>query len=182
MNKLYGRSQRKNKFVNEPKLDCIFDSNDFEKVNPNLQNIHGYTSLMYRSNFDKNTKTVKILLDAGADPNIQTIHGYTALMLASRHSNKTNSENARILLNAGADPNIRDKRGETALMRASQFSNKTSSNKTVIMLLAAPLESSSMMCGADPNIGHGPRTALRLAIQYGSKETVRILTEAIENS
>ena len=62
-------------------------------------------------------KSVKAMLETGANPNAQDIDGLTALMYATR---KDKAEVVNLLLSKGADPNLRDSSGWTALMYAAK--------------------------------------------------------------
>jgi ankyrin repeat protein len=149
----------------------------FDEDYINKQNHIGWTALMLasrNSKTDSSEKTVKMLLDAGADVNLQN-EDWTALMFASRYSNNDSSEKTvKMLLDAGADVNLQNKDGCTALMFASRYSNKYSSEKTVKMLLDA---------GVDVDLKNEDGwTALMLASRYSnndsSEKTVKMLLDA----
>ena len=89
-------------------------------ADPDKQNKHGSTALIYICKVDKaegQLIIVKELLVSKANPDIQDQRGKTALIYASKFGRATV---VQALLDAGADPNIPDKEGWTALMRASQ--------------------------------------------------------------
>ena len=62
---------------------------------------------------NRDTKTVRKMLEHGADPNSRDNSGYTALMYACRNGR---TDTAGLLLEHGADPNIQSRDGYTALM------------------------------------------------------------------
>ena len=108
------------------------------------------------------------------DVNHQNKYGWTILMLTSQCLNRSFQKTVKTLLAVdGIDVNIQNKWGMTALIFAS-LCNK-SSEETVKMLLA--------FAGIDVNIkDKWGITALIYASRYGSKENVRMLKEAVENS
>jgi ankyrin repeat protein len=61
-------------------------------------------------------RSVKTLLEAGADPNVQNCEGHTALHYATQLGH---AAYVKALLEAGADPNIKSKGGHTALISAA---------------------------------------------------------------
>jgi len=94
------------------------------------------TALMWTSRSNSNSKTVQLLIEAGASLDIQDDKGRTALILASANSN---SKIIPLLIEAGASLDIQDHMGRTALIWASQ----NSLFETIQLLLKH---------GADPNI------------------------------
>lgn len=73
------------------------------------------------SNKYSSLKTVKLLLECGADPNIQNKYGHTALMIASSYSNTdSNLKTVECLLEYDANPDIQCIAGKTALMKEVQ--------------------------------------------------------------
>jgi hypothetical protein len=66
-------------------------------------------------------KSIKILLEAGANVNLKDKYGHTALMLAA--ISHANLDIFVLLLVAGADPMIKDERGRTALDMAKLEGN-----------------------------------------------------------
>ena len=101
--------------LSEKNPELVDEITEYLKFCPeelNKQNKKGYTALMYASKYSLD-KTVKVLLDAGADPNIRSLYWWTALMFASRCG--SSAETINTLLEAGADPNVRDFDGRTAL-------------------------------------------------------------------
>ena len=97
------------KFVDEPKDDCVYGFNDYDKLDVNRKNKYGRVALMFAS--WSNVEIVRILLEGGADPNIQEEDGKTALMYASYIGS---DDVIKILLDYGADSNIKDKHGNIA--------------------------------------------------------------------
>ena len=57
---------------------------------------------------NRDTKTVRKMLEQGADPNVQDNSGYTALMYACQDRR---TDTARLLLEHGADPKVLDNYG-----------------------------------------------------------------------
>jgi len=80
-------------------------------IDPNSQNVLGWTALMYASlnNFQDITN---LLLNVNANVNIKTNNDETAIYFASMKGNK---EIVELLLAKGADPNIKTKLGQTPL-------------------------------------------------------------------
>ena len=114
-------------------------------ADPNVQNIHGWTSLMHASRNPRYPeKITEMLLESSlhTDPNIQNIHGETALMLASSSNHLEGSEKiVRILLtftplepSSRVNVNLRDNFGNTALMLASS-NRKFRISPGIIMML-----------------------------------------------
>lgn len=102
-------------------------------VEINHQATNGQTALM-RAAMGKN-KTLKVLLDAGADSDLQDVNGVSALMYAATTNN---SKSLKVLLEAGVDPNLQNADGVSALYLAA-----SKSVEAVQMLLEH---------NADPNI------------------------------
>ena len=67
---------------------------------------------------NRDTKTVRKMLEHGADPNVQDNYGYTALIEACRWGH---TDIARLLLEHGADPNVQDNYGKTTFMYACRW-------------------------------------------------------------
>ncbi|XP_078667387.1 uncharacterized protein LOC144909193 [Branchiostoma floridae x Branchiostoma belcheri] len=117
-------------------------------------------------------KTVKLLLNNGADPSQVSLyinyHSYTSYTRTPlcKAAESGNAEIMSDLIQAGADLNQADKGGRTPLFLAAQSGH----TETVRILTQA---------GADLNqADKGGRTPLFLAAQSGHTETVRILTQA----
>jgi len=93
-------------------------------VNPNLQNIGGYTALhyavpLYPYSPDYIGSTILLLLSYGANPNLQDNRGYTALFSSIECHNNYNcnynyEEITAFLLHFNANPYLKNKNGETA--------------------------------------------------------------------
>ncbi|MEN9443484.1 MAG: hypothetical protein RIS47_374 [Bacteroidota bacterium] len=73
-------------------------------------------------------KTIKKLLDLGADPNVLHAQDMTALMCAAKlstdYGRKAAVDNSEILIKSGANVNLANTAGETALMLASEAGNE----------------------------------------------------------
>ncbi|BFZ23411.1 hypothetical protein BsWGS_26450 [Bradybaena similaris] len=88
----------------------------------NVQNKEGLTALMISTN-KCGHKTMKVLIDHGADVNIKDFSGNTALLLAvSKQIQKP--EILTALIEAGSDINVQNTSGYTPLMLAAQASLK----------------------------------------------------------
>ena len=158
--------------------DCIYESNNYEIVDPNNQTKFGSTVLMYILALYNDSlileKEVKILLEAGADPNLQNKAGLTALMLASERGYKNI---VRMLLTLGAAPNFQNKAGMTALMLCISEVNSPHKGEIVEILLEA---------GTNSNIKNAFNyTALMIASQPSKYNVdtyyiVKLLTDAQE--
>jgi len=135
----------------------------------NVQNENGWSALILasrHSNTFSTEKTVKILIDGGANAEFCTCYGKSALVFASMYSNIYSTEKTvKLLIDGGANVNLRMPHGgnmpeqwKTALMHAVQNCSTTSTEKTVEMLINA---------GANVNItsycGH---TAIKLALEW----------------
>ncbi|AZL89591.1 ankyrin repeat protein [Megavirus baoshan] len=85
----------------------------------NAKNEKGQTALMIASlnlNCWSSTKTIKLLLQNGADINLQDNKGLTALMFACKYLNEFNNiEIIKLLLEYGADLNIQDNKGKNGI-------------------------------------------------------------------
>ena len=148
---------------------------EYFKLYPNKINFKdggGNTILMVVSCYPRRStcKTIKILLDHGADINAESDYGNIALLLASGNTkNNSTYHTVKLLLNRGANINLRNRYGETALMYAVKCLRTTSTKKTVKLLLDH---------GADINIQdmHGD-TALMYAIDRSplNKEIISLL-------
>jgi len=113
--------------------------------------LHGYS------------KTVHVLLDAGADVNAGGRYGRSALMESAW---KSQVNVVQILLKAGADINMRDKVGRTAMMWAAIGD----STEAIQILLKA---------GSNVNVGdNDSRTAIMEAAGGGHVKIVQILLKA----
>ena len=85
----------------------------------NIQNIQGFTALMYASQ-NGHTEIVISLLERGAEVKMTNFEGETALMLASQYGH---TDVVNLLLNKtyAKEVDIKDKDDQTALMKASQY-------------------------------------------------------------
>lgn len=119
--------------------------------------------------FYRNSATVKMLIDNGADVNIQSksfqlisFNGFTPLMFAALNNDKASFY---YLLNHGADPNRKNENGYTALMLLQQADEDDPA------MTKALLEH-----GADPVTKTlSGNNALYFAMQKGNTESVAIL-------
>lgn len=108
----------------------------------------------------QDAKTVRALLDAGADVNVARADGATALLWAAHWDDH---DVARLLLSAGADPDAADDHGVTPLIRACE----NASARMVATLLAG---------GADADAAQANGlTPLMVAARTGSREVVDML-------
>ncbi|MEQ8174773.1 MAG: ankyrin repeat domain-containing protein [Syntrophomonadaceae bacterium] len=79
----------------------------------------GYTALLTASCMYCDVKTIKVLLDAGADPNARDREGNTPLTnAAGTYDYRDAPAVVKLLLENGADPNIRNNNGYTPLKLA----------------------------------------------------------------
>ena len=86
-----------------------------EGVFPNDIDNCGRTALMVAVE-KKASKTIKTLIDGGADLNLQNGDGWTALMFSVYQDASVIKQ----LLSAGVNPHLRNKNGETAFMIAER--------------------------------------------------------------
>ena len=90
---------------------------------------------MIKAADNRDTKTVRKMLEQGADPNVQDNSGYTALMYACRNGEP---EMIQMLLDAKADLYVQDNSGETALTTAC--SNPRGNRDVITALITAGAE------------------------------------------
>lgn len=140
-------------------------------------------------------KTVKMLIDGGADVNIKNNIGRDALMIATEYSNSnietviiasrnsnndSNTETVRILIDGGADVNITDISGLSSLMIACRNSNWYSNVETVKMLINAGANVNIKY--SDSKYGDSGYTALMVSSRYSNSasniETVKMLIDS----
>ena len=150
-----------------PELFLEFLNKSSIIIDTDIKDEHGRTAL-HRAVSIGRSKTVQILVDAGANPDIQD-DGYraTALHLAALNGY---SGVVQILVDAGADPDIQDEYGETALHWAARHGIWRS--EVVQILVDA---------GADLNIKNNDgETALVIAVERGRSRSdiARILVGA----
>jgi len=122
-----------------------------------------YQMARERGSREPDDRTVKFLLQVGADPNAKDVDGETALMRAD-------SSTARLLLAAGADTNARDNRGRTPLMYAAQAGD----GATIRLELAAHADVSI--------VDRNGWSALMYAVGQCSLDATRALLGAGANS
>jgi ankyrin repeat protein len=120
----------------------------------------GSTPLMYAVLYG-DARSVRLLLENGADPNVKSGVGATALMWSVEDLEKT-----RLLIEHGADPNARSDDGLTPLIIAANWFGSS----PVLKLLIDH--------GADPS-AQSPLgvTALYQAAQVGDEAAIRLLLE-----
>ncbi len=111
-------------------------------ANPNIQDHHGNTALMFATNRQMQ-KIVHALLSAKANPNIQNEGGTTALMVANSiylpHEGSLLQTNIiQLLIDAKANPDIQDKNGDTALIHAIKHDNQMSVHNLIVDAKANP--------------------------------------------
>ena len=120
---------------------------------------------MIKAADNRDTKTVRKMLEQGADPNVQSRDGYTALMYACQ-DRRTDTATVRKMLEQGADPNVQNNYGETALMKACR-----SGHTDIARLL--------LEHGADPNVQNNDgETALIEACWWGYTRIMELLIQA----
>ena len=85
---------------------------------------------------NRDTKTVRKMLEQGADPNSRNNYGETALMEACQYGEP---EMIQMLLDAKADPNVQSRDGYTALMEAA-CSNPRGNRDVITALITAGAE------------------------------------------
>ena len=126
----------------------------------NAKGQSGWTPLMYAALYGDG-KSVRLLLDKGANPNAQNDDGGTALMYATDSAEKT-----KLLLDGGANPNLRSGEGLTALLIAV---GQTGTFPVVKLLLDT---------GVDPKVRlpNGPRI-LPLAVGARDANLLRLLLD-----
>lgn len=133
----------------------------------NKKNTKGWTPLMLACRHGttySNIKTIKLLLDNGANVNAQSLRGYTTLLIASTYSNDDSSnEIVKLLLSYGADPNLYDINGDNPLAIACLYSNKSSSIDTVQLLIDAKSDIN--------NANVHSKTALMVACEYSKDDS-----------
>jgi len=114
-----------------------------------------------------NIKTVRIMINAGADVNERDARGWTSLMWAAATTYSINiKEIAAILIERGADVNARGNSGETALMITAK-----EGNKEITKILIAK--------GADVNAkDHFGNTALMEAVRWNHMGMAKMLIYA----
>ncbi|KAL6799179.1 ankyrin repeat-containing domain protein [Trichoderma sp. SZMC 28013] len=111
--------------------------------------------------YGEHEKTVKLLLEYGADPNASDIDGITPIAGSAGDGHEAV---VKLLLEYGADPNASDEGGITPLARGAD-----GGHEAVVKLL--------LEYGADPNVGR-ELTPLAAAAKKGYGEIVRLLLES----
>jgi ankyrin repeat protein len=129
----------------------------------NLKGQGGATPLM-QAVLDRDTSSVRLLLDNGSDPNIRNEAGATALMWAVDDLEKT-----RLLLDRGADVNARSDDGRTPLLiAAGQFG----CNSVVKLLLD---RGANIAAKSPSSVGYS--TALSEAARVGDESLLRMFIQ-----
>jgi hypothetical protein len=118
---------------------------DYIKNNPNELNKCtnlGYTALIIASslsNFTSTERTVKLLIDAGANVNLQTgllFNNFTALQLAAMYSNRYSTINTvQMLIDAGSNLESINNEKDTVLTLIIDKVYTTSSHETLELIL-----------------------------------------------
>lgn len=155
----------------------LLNQPDFD---PNIRNIDFFkprkhqTVLMIcviRSKANGEKYVIELLKNSDIDLDLQDDDGVTALQYASKHSNKSSTnETVRLLIAAGADLDLQNNFGWTALSKAAYHSKTESNEETVSILITA---------GADLNLQSKiGNTALMVA---GTAKAVRLLIAAGAN-
>lgn len=139
------------------------------RVDPNEMNARGEFSLLMAAANKTDTKTVKILLEHGADPCLQSESGWNPLSLATGTGNEGVVET---LLGAGADPNLRDGRGMSSFV----YAGRSKDDRLLGLLLAHSL--------VEPKLDFPTRHGMT-ALMYASKNGVisiveRLLKEGVD--
>ncbi len=130
--------------LDTPLMEACQDEEDFDIVallieggaDPNLQDVDGYTALMFATSASS-TRTVKLLLDHGANISLK-VHGkdprgegedegYTALLFACRNGDV---DIVKLLMERGANPGETNRRGLDAL----EIARRAESRKVVTYL------------------------------------------------
>jgi ankyrin repeat protein len=120
----------------------------------------GSTPLMYAALYG-DARSVRLLLENGADPNVKNDVGATALMWAVEDLEKT-----RLLIEHGADPNSHSDDGSTPLIIAANWFG------------SSPILKLLIDHGADPSAQSPLRvSALDQAAQVGDDAAIRLLLE-----
>lgn len=112
--------------------DVTIKSLLYSDANINACDIDNWTPLMYAARFCKNDKTIKLLLENGADPLVKNFYGVTALEIAACHNN---SAKVVYALSKACDKKTAQKAFITAInynrpveIVQSLFSKQTSAN------------------------------------------------------
>ncbi len=147
-------------------------------ANPNIQNLHGESSLLYAISEDSENKRIELLLDNGADPNIKDIRGYTALNLICKNSlDDRDLLTVKLLLEHGADPNSQDKDGITPLMDCVSHYNSDSNDGNIILAMKFLIEA-----GADVNArDNNGTTPLMYAASVNDKFQINVIKSLLAN-
>ena len=143
-------------FIESLKKDGIVITKDINSTYKDDQ-----TALMMAAEQGK-TKTVLMLIAAGADVNFKNKDSQTALMMAAE---KGHAETTEMLIAMVADIHTKDKDGQTALMMAAEKGH----TETAAMLIEN---------GANLHVlNENGQTALMIAAAYGHTETAAMLIE-----
>ena len=131
---------------------------------PNMADDEGYTSLHSAVHGGCSKKTIRTLIDYGADVNATTKRKQTALLLACE---KKNVDIINVLLTSKADPNVADDDGDTCLHNTVR---KHYSQEVLLAIINH---------GADVNVTNKKnQTTLFLACEMGNTEAINILLNA----
>jgi ankyrin repeat protein len=129
-----------------------------DKANLDARGPRQATLLMHAAAFG-NPRSMKILLDAGADPNAKDSFGATALVWAAGDAAK-----AKLLVERGADVNAQTVQGRTPLIVAAAHDGNA---RTVRLLLNKGADIHAADAAGD--------TAMTVAAAAGDLETIKLL-------
>ena len=160
------------------KLDIIYQSNKYIVVDINRIGKSKYAgTALFGAVYNYRVKSVKFLLDLGADANIRNKIGLTPLLriaCCSRLDYPNLFYNllekwtiiVKMLVNFGANINVRGKYGHTALMYCSNIDTYYSLHKVKVLIEA----------GANKDlVNDNGYTSLDVASQAGKNDVVRFL-------
>ena len=157
----FTKALAKGKLTNEDLISFINSGLDISLLNRELY--WDKSTLLHNAVENQHIKTVKILLEAGADMNLCDTWGRTPLHIAAARGD---TEMVKLLLEAGADLNYRNNKGETAIFSAAECHSTT---ETITLLADAGAD-----INAQDNCG---RTALSSAVLCRNKNAVKILLD-----
>jgi ankyrin repeat protein len=136
---------------------------------------NGRTPLIVAAAHDGNARTVRMLLDRGANGKTADEQGDTALLVAA-HADAVDT--VKLLLERGADPNDTNKGGFTPLLHAS--ANANVAMMRLLVARGAKVNAGNTFSGKVKfgEIALKQLTPLMLAAPHGSSTAVRVLLEA----
>ena len=164
---------KNNDYINEMILDFIKESPE----HINEKNNMGLTALNLACGcitFASNLKTIKILLENGADSNIPDNYGYTPLISAVIFGTDDKIyETVLLLMKHGANPNLKDNNGMTALMHSTLLT-LSETNLEIVKLL---LENKSNPNIQDKNGLNALTMLLKNCYKYSTLDTMVLLLD-----